>query len=56
MAEDGPRDRESEQAIGVAQLRVKNSAGLHRRHEPQHHRCGRGRENRYCSSVEGTLS
>ena len=41
--------------IGVAQLRVENSAGLHHRQEPQHHRCGRGRENRYCSYVEGNL-
>ena len=56
MVEEGPRDRESERASSAAVwLIVENSAGLHRWQEPQRHRCGQGRENRYCSSVEGNL-
>ena len=55
MVEEGPRDRESERASGAVRLIVETSAGLHCRQEPQCHRCGQERENRYCSSVEGNL-
>ena len=40
MMEEGPRDRDSERASGAVWLIVENSAGLHRRQEPQCHRCG----------------
>ena len=55
MVEEGLRDRDSELASGAVRLIVENSAGLHCQQELQRHRCRQGRENRYCSSVEGNL-
>jgi hypothetical protein len=55
MVEEGLRDRDSKWASGAGWLIVETSAGLHSRQEPQRHRCGQERENRYCSSVEGNL-
>ena len=56
MVEEGSRDRHSKRASGAGRLIVEtSSAGLHCRQEPQRHRCGQERENRYCSFVEGSL-